>query len=189
MIVARILSPVLSLGPGKRICIWTQGCRKRCKKCISPELQPFIGTETDEELLSNIIIKIAEKNDCKGITISGGEPFEQSKALLKLLKILRNKFEDILVYTGLKLNDIQNNLYGENAKMCLSYIDVLIDGEYIDELNSKDCVLRGSSNQEIHFLNKKNYLLYKEYIRQGRVLQSFVHGKDTIVTGIKNKGD
>ena len=96
MFVARILSPVHSLGPGKRVCLWTQGCKKRCKRCMSPELQPFTGTETEEELLSKLLNKLAEKNDCKGITISGGEPFEQPQALLKLLKLLRNNFEDVL---------------------------------------------------------------------------------------------
>ncbi len=189
MIVARILSPVNSLGPGNRVGIWTQGCKKRCKECMSPELQPFTGTETEEGLLSDMLNKIAEKNNCKGITISGGEPFEQTPALLKLLKLLRNNFEDVLVYTGFELLNIQNGLHGEAARLCLSYIDVLIDGEYVDELNSGDCVLRGSSNQKIHFFNKKLFPSYEEYMKKGRILQSFVHDKETIVTGIKNKGD
>lgn len=189
MFVARILSPVHSLGPGKRVCLWTQGCKKRCKRCMAPELQPFTGTETEEELLSKLLNKLAEKNDCKGITISGGEPFEQPQALLKLLKLLRNNFEDVLVYTGFELLNIQNGLHGESARLCLNYIDVLIDGEYIDELNFMDCILRGSSNQGIHFFNKNLYSIYEEYMKKGRVLQSFVHDKETIVTGIKNKGD
>ena len=66
---------------------------------MAPELQPFTGTETEEELLSKLLNKLAEKNDYKGITISGGEPFEQPQALLKLLKLLRNNFEDVF-FTG-----------------------------------------------------------------------------------------
>lgn len=187
MLVARILSPVHSLGPGNRVCIWTQGCKKRCKGCISPELQPFTGTETDEMLLSDIVNKIAEKNACKGITISGGEPFEQSKALLRLVKLLRNTFDDILVYTGFEFKDIQNEKYGLEASLCLDYIDVLIDGEYIEELNYSDCVMKGSTNQKIHFLNKKLISLYEEYMEKGRILQSFVHNTETVITGIKNR--
>lgn len=189
MLIARILSPVHSLGPGERVCIWTQGCNKRCKGCISPELQPFSGNEIDESILANIIIQVARKNDCKGITISGGDPFDQAHSLRKLLALLRNQFDDILVYTGFELADIQSNLLGADAKICLEYIDVLIDGKYIDELNFNNCVLRGSANQKIHFINKELVPLYAEYMKRGRILESFVHNQDTIITGIFNKGE
>lgn len=187
MLIARILSPVHSLGPGDRVCLWTQGCNKRCKGCISPELQPFSGNEIDEDILAKILIQVARKNNCTGITISGGDPLEQSQALLKLLTLLRNEFDDILVYTGFELQDIQDGLVGIEAKKCLNYLDVLIDGKYIDELNYKDCVLRGSSNQNIHFINKGLAPIYAEYMKQGRILESFVHNQNTIVTGVFNK--
>ena len=187
MLIARILSPVHSLGPGDRVCLWTQGCNKRCKGCISPELQPYSGNEIDEDVLAKILIKVARKNNCTGITISGGDPLEQPQALLKLLTLLRNEFDDILVYTGFELQDIQDGLVGIETKKCLDYLDVLIDGKYIDELNYKDCVLRGSSNQNIHFINKGLAPIYAEYMKQGRILESFVHNQNTIVTGIFNK--
>lgn len=187
MLVARILSPVHSLGPGERVCVWTQGCSKQCVGCISPELQPFIGKEIEENILANVIIQVAQKNGCKGITISGGDPFEQPVSLLKLLKLLRNEFDDILIYTGYELSIIQSGLVGAEAKMCLEYIDVLIDGPYVDELNFKDCVLKGSSNQKIHLINKELGPRYAEYMKQGRILESFVHNQNTIITGIFNK--
>lgn len=187
MLIARILSPVHSLGPGDRVCLWTQGCKKRCKGCISPELQPYSGNEIDEDVLAKILIQVARKNNCTGITISGGDPLEQSQALLKLLTLLRNEFDDILVYTGFELQDIQDGLVDIEAKKCLEYLDVLIDGKYIDELNYKDCVLRGSSNQRIHFINKGLAPIYAEYMKRGRILESFVHNENTIVTGIFNK--
>ena len=187
MLIARILSPVHSLGPGDRVCLWTQGCKKRCKGCISPELQPYSGNEIGEDVLAKILIHVARKNNCTGITISGGDPLEQSQALLELLTLLRNEFDDILVYTGFEFQDIQDGLAGIEAKKCLDYLDVLIDGKYIDELNDKDCVLRGSSNQNIHFITKELAPIYAEYMKQGRILESFVHNQNTIVTGIFNK--
>ena len=187
MLIARILSPVHSLGPGERVCVWTQGCNKRCRGCISPELQPFTGKQIDESVLANLIIQVAQKDNCKGITISGGDPFEQPKSLLKLLKILHDKVNDILVYTGFELADIQSGSLGIDAKTCLEYLDVLIDGKYVDELNQNDCVLRGSTNQTIHFINEGLAPLYAEYMKQGRILESFVHDQTTIVTGIFNK--
>lgn len=150
-------------------------------------MQPFNGNEISEDTLAAVIIQIARKNNCKGVTISGGDPFDQAQSLLKLLKVLHSEFEDILVYTGFEFADIQSGLAGTAAKMCLKYLDVLIDGEYIDELNFNDCVLCGSSNQKIYFIKKELASIYAEYIEQGRVLESFAHGQDTIVTGIFNK--
>lgn len=189
MIIAGILSPVHSLGPGERICLWTQGCKKRCKGCISPELQPYKGHEVDEENLAKIIMQIAQMNHCTGVTISGGDPFEQPQALLKLLILLRKEFNDILVYTGFELQEIQSGLAGTEAKKCPDYLDVLIDGRYVEELNNNDCVLRGSSNQNIYFFNEELIPKYEEYMKQGRILESFVHNREIIITGILNKGD
>ena len=92
-----------------------------------------------------------------------------------------------MVYTGFELQDIQNGLVGIEAKKCLDYLDVLIDGKYVDELNYKDCVLRGSSNQNIHFITKGLAPIYAEYMKQGRILESFVHNQNMIVTGIFDK--
>jgi anaerobic ribonucleoside-triphosphate reductase activating protein len=187
MLIGRILCPVHSLGPGERVCIWTQGCNKRCKGCISPELQPFRGKEISEDALANVIIQVAHKSNCRGITISGGDPFEQADSLLRFLKLLRNEFDDILVYTGFEFSDIQDGLIGIEAKRCLEYLDILIDGKYIDELNFNNCVLRGSSNQKIHFIKKELVPVYVNYMKQGRILENFVHNQDIIVTGILNK--
>ena len=70
---------------------------------------------------------------------------------------------------------------------CLRYIDVLIDGRYVKKMNTPDCVLRGSSNQEIHFLNKGKRALFVEYMKRGRIIESFVHDNKTIITGILNE--
>lgn len=187
MLIARILSPVHSLGPGERLCVWTQGCSKGCKGCISPELQPFMGKEINEKMLADIIKQIATKSHCDKLTISGGDPFEQPDALLALLKLLRNTFDDILIYTGYELAEIQKGIAGAAAIECLKYIDVLIDGRYIENLNNNKCILRGSSNQVIHFIKTELAHTYGEYMERGRILESFVHSNKTIITGIFNK--
>ena len=187
MRIGRILSPVHSLGPGERICAWTQGCSKKCKGCISPELQNFTGTEIDEAILCKLFFQIADKNNCSGLTISGGDPMEQPDSLLRLLEKARNRFDDILVYTGYDLEEIMKGCAGESGIRCIEYIDVLIDGRYDEELNTPDCVLRGSSNQKIHYLNGKIEPIYEEYMKQGRIIESFVHDNETIITGILNK--
>lgn len=187
MKISLILSPVHSLGPGERVCLWTQGCNKRCYGCISPEKQLFTGKEVEEEKLAELIIQIALQGNSKALTISGGDPFEQSSSLLLLLKRLRHYFEDVLVYTGYDLGEVLAGNAGEEGIECLNYIDVLIDGRYVDALNTPECVLRGSSNQTIHFFNKNLKPVYGEYMKQGRILESFAHNQDTIITGIFNR--
>lgn len=195
MVVARILAPVHSLGPGERVCLWTQGCSKKCPKCISPEMQPFFDTEMEDYELTNLIIDTIKKTKCDGVTISGGDPFEQSDSLYRVLKGLRREVQDILVYTGYTLNEIKDGIALEDGINCLDYIDVLIDGRYVDEENQSDCVLRGSRNQDIIFLDSKFNPLsrekiekkYKDYMKKGRMIETFNHNDTIILTGIMNR--
>ena len=140
------------LGPGRRYIIWTQGCFRRCFRCASPELQPIEqGFTIDIETLAQQIIN---SYDIDGITISGGEPFLQAKELGNLLsRVLRVRPElNVILFTG--------------YKFVLNFVDVLIDGEYIDGLNDNKG-LRGSSNQVIHFLSSR-LLPYKELLEEGK---------------------
>lgn len=187
MRIGRILSPVHSLGPGERLCIWTQGCSKKCMGCISPELQELSESDIDEEILWKLMQQIADKNNCSGLTVSGGDPMEQPDSLLLLLEKARSRFKDILVYTGFSIEDILKGCASEAGIKCLDYIDVLIDGRYVKELNTSDCVLRGSSNQKITYLNEKMKPIYEEYMKQGRIVETFTHNQETIITGILNE--
>lgn len=187
MVIGRLISPVHSLGPGERVCLWTQGCSKRCTGCISPDLQTANGTIIDNKKLSQILIQVADNCSCSGLTVSGGDPFEQSDDLLEVLKLVRDRFNDILVYTGYTIEEILNGNAGDASIECLDYIDVLIDGRYEKKLNTPDCVLRGSANQIIHYLNKEKTVAYIEYMKKGRVIETFIHDDKTIITGILNE--
>ena len=97
--VSRIHFPVTTLGPGRRLGIWFQGCSIRCPGCISMDTwAEGRGNTTVEEVVNSIIPWISKAD---GITISGGEPFDQPDALLELTARIRSKTEaDILVFTG-----------------------------------------------------------------------------------------
>ena len=187
MKIARMLCPVHSLGPGERVCLWTQGCRKNCFGCTAPELQPDTGPEIDETALARIITAAADRAGCTGLTVSGGDPFEQSPALLKFLSEVRERFSDILVYTGYTIAEIRRGDAGEAGTECLRYIDVLIDGRYIDSLNKPGLALRGSENQKIIFLSPEKETDYREYMKGGKILETFTHGPTAVVTGIPDR--
>ena len=153
-------SDITVLGPGHRYVIWVQGCRRCCKGCVFPEAQ-LLGKNgywiTSEQLLMEIQ---TAKQPLTGITISGGEPFLQPAGMAELIGLLRKSTKlDIMVYTGYTLQELQqqNNV---NINYILSNIDLLIDGEYIEELNHNK-IYRGSDNQQIWFLSAK-YLPFKE---------------------------
>ena len=144
-------------------------------------------SDIDEEILWKLMQQIADKNKCSGLTVSGGDPMEQPDSLLLLLEKARSRFKDILVYTGFSIEDILKGCASEAGIKCLDYIDVLIDGRYVKELNTSDCVLRGSSNQKITYLNEKMKPIYEEYMKQGRIVETFTHNQETIITGILNE--
>ena len=137
-------------GPGKRFVLWTQGCSKGCKNCFNPETW---STDLYKELSPTQIFELIKNFKLEGVTISGGDPLEQEDDLLELLFLLKEiKLpKGIILFTGFSRNEIRENPIREK---CLSYIDVLIDGRYEEELKT-DSSLRGSSNQEFYFFSDK----------------------------------
>jgi len=86
-----IAYPVTVLGPGHRLVVWVAGCKKRCKGCISPEmLNPKAGKKIDTSVLMKHLARINYELD--GITISGGEPFDQAGAVQELLAKIKRKW-------------------------------------------------------------------------------------------------
>jgi len=154
---------------------------------MTPELQSVRGPETPESLLAEILRRTRENGGCTGLTVSGGEPFRQAEALERLLEAVRQDFSDILVYTGYTLSEILDGQCGKAGKRCLSYIDVLIDGPYLEARNSPDCALRGSDNQTIHYLTPGLKPVYESYLAGGRMLESFSHNGNVIITGISDR--
>lgn len=185
MYIDRIVFPVLTLGYGQRVGIWTLGCPRKCHKCSNPELQD-INTEKDISIQDILSMILPYKDGIDGITITGGDPFFQKGELSELVVRLKNEVtEDILVYTGYTLEDLENmkDFYVENI---LSTISVLIDGPYIDSLNDNRGI-RGSSNQEIYILNEKYKNLYEEAWTCDRKVQNLFYGNSSMYIGIPLK--
>lgn len=139
------------LGPGLRYVLWTQGCQRRCKGCVTPESQPLDGgTEIDIEALATDIV---DNSRIDGLTVSGGEPFLQAGQLNRLLELVHQYRPEltVIVYTGYTIEQLEHL---PQAKEALQNVDVLIDGEYVEELNDNKGI-RGSSNQRIIALSHR----------------------------------
>ncbi|MCD7892062.1 MAG: radical SAM protein [Erysipelotrichaceae bacterium] len=177
MYVARILYPVEVLGPGKRIGIWFCGCPRRCQGCSNPELWEFHERyKTTPEILYKMIKDIADNNAVDGFTITGGDPMYQADELKVLINYIRPVSNDILVYTGYKINELDPKY--------LKGISVLIDGEYIESRNN-NVILRGSDNQEIHILDESLNDKYELYCKnEENKIQNFSTKDGIISVGI-----
>jgi len=156
MKIHRILPETHANGPGCRFAVWVQGCSRRCPGCFNPETHDFSG---GCELKVTEIISQIPAETC-GITVSGGEPFEQTDELFKLLKETGRMGLNRLVYTGYTYEELSAQKDGMAAK-CLCVIDTLIDGAYKKEI-SPYIPWTGSGNQRLlHLTRGKIQKIYK----------------------------
>lgn len=131
-------------GPGVRIVVWTQGCIHQCKNCHNQQTWDTSGGKVYN--VDELVGEIQEANLQTGITFSGGEPFLQAKQLVEFAKVAKEKKYNIWAYTGYTFEGL---LEDEVKKELLSYIDILVDGKFIEELKDYRLIFKGSKNQRI----------------------------------------
>ncbi len=148
-------------GPGVRTSLFVSGCRHHCKGCFNPETWNFSYGELFTQKEIDYIIAATEPSFVDGLTLLGGEPFEpeNQSSLIELLKQFKTRLpnKSIWCYTGFNFeNDLlpKANEKAENVAELLSYIDVLVDGKFVEELKSSALLFRGSSNQNIIDVHK-----------------------------------
>ena len=141
-------------GPGIRVSLFVSGCTHHCKECFNPETWDFnYGSPFTENEIEQII-EYMSPDYIKGITILGGEPFEHpnQQGLLPLLRRIRKVYpeKNIWCFSGY---DFEKDILGrmlkewEETEELLSYIDVLVDGEFMVDKKDLTLVFKGSSNQ------------------------------------------
>ncbi len=135
-------------GPGMRMTVFTQGCPHRCPGCHNPETHsPRAGrTMTTAEILARF-----DANPLlSGMTLSGGEPITQAKALAPLAKEVKQRNKSLWCYTGYTFERLLFIAQAdERAAELLRHVDVLVDGRYEAKRRSLDLPYRGSANQRI----------------------------------------
>ena len=140
-------------GEGIRYSIYFAGCSHHCKGCHNPESHnPNAGKLLSDDVLDQMIKEMQGNPLLDGITLSGGDPFYNPQEMLAILKKLKNETQlNIWCYTGYVYEDL---LEDKERKPLLAYIDVLVDGPFIQEEFSPTLQFRGSKNQRIIKLHK-----------------------------------
>ncbi len=138
-------------GPGFRYVLFVQGCTHRCHGCHNPESWDKDGgfTMTVDDVLS----EIKENPHLRGVTFSGGEPFEQVRALRILGKRIKEAGLSLMSYSGYTLEELQDRHDAETDKL-LGMLDILVDGRYIESQRNLTLIYRGSENQRVIDMNR-----------------------------------
>ncbi|MBR6033832.1 MAG: anaerobic ribonucleoside-triphosphate reductase activating protein [Clostridia bacterium] len=134
-------------GPGVRVSIFMQGCAFHCKNCFNSETWDFNGGKEFNDDTINTVLDLCGKSHIKGLSILGGEPMHPSniEGTTKLAKAFKEKYpeKNLWVWSGFQFDkDLKD-------KEVMKYVDVLVDGQYQDELHNPMLKWKGSSNQRV----------------------------------------
>lgn len=140
-------------GPGVRVSLFVSGCRHRCKGCFNEEAWDFSYGASLTREVEDEILDACDKSHIAGLSLLGGEPFEKENraALITLTSRFKERFpeKNVWCYTGFTLDGELLCEKSEDVKKLLLNIDVIVDGRYVEELQSSSLIFRGSSNQRI----------------------------------------
>ncbi len=137
----------ISNGPGVRVSIFMQGCAFNCKNCFNPETHDFKGGKEFTDDTINRILELSDNENIEGLSILGGEPMHPRNIenTTKLAKAFKEKYpnKSVWAWSGFKFDkDLKD-------KPVSKYLDVLVDGQYVDELHNPTLKWKGSSNQRV----------------------------------------
>ena len=132
-------------GEGVRVVLWVSGCEHRCKGCQNQfAWDPDSGEPFDEEDEKELMLAV-KRNFIDGLTLSGGDPMFPANRdeIARICKAVKEETgKSIWMYTGYKMEEISN-------EKVLKYLDVIVDGEFIEELKDDSYMWAGSTNQRI----------------------------------------
>lgn len=144
---AKIRKMDISNGPGVRVSLFVQGCTFNCKNCFNPETHDFNGGKEFTDEVFEHILDLCDNENVEGLSILGGEPMHPKniEGVTKLAKKFKERFpeKNLWAWTGYLFDKYLKD------KEIVKYLDVLVDGQYVDELHDFTLKWRGSSNQRV----------------------------------------
>ncbi|MBR5199582.1 MAG: anaerobic ribonucleoside-triphosphate reductase activating protein [Bacteroidales bacterium] len=139
-----ILEETMMDGPGLRTSIYCAGCAHRCPGCHNPQSWDFAG---GREVTVDELLEVIKADEFANVTFSGGDPLYQVEAFTELARRIKEETgKTIWCYTGFTYEEV---LADTRLSQILPYLDVLVDGPYVEALRDTNLPFRGSSNQRI----------------------------------------
>lgn len=144
--IARTIARSAVNGPGERFVVWVQGCSLHCRGCWNPDTwRAEPRTLCHPSDLGEIIVATP---GIEGVTLTGGEPFEQADQLALLASRVRAAGLSVMIFTGFELDELDT----KDRRALLASADIVVAGRYRQDRRSVDLPWRGSTNQTVHFL-------------------------------------
>jgi anaerobic ribonucleoside-triphosphate reductase activating protein len=148
--IAALVPVTEAEGPGARYAAWVQGCSIRCPGCCNPHMFEAGGGEAVEpaELLARLD---RVRGQVEGITLLGGEPFEQAAALLPFARGARERGLSVVAFSGYRIEELRLDR-PPGSRQLLDEVDLLVDGPYVSARPESRRRWAGSDDQRFHFL-------------------------------------
>lgn len=145
-----ILEETMADGPGLRTSIYCAGCAHHCPGCHNPQSWDFAA---GRQMSVEEILEVIKDDEFSNVTFSGGDPMYQVEGFTELARRIKEETgKTIWCYTGFTYEEI---LADKRMSMILPYLDVLVDGPFVQSLRDTELLFRGSSNQRIIYLKEK----------------------------------
>lgn len=151
--VAQTVADTEAEGPGRRFAVWVQGCTLGCPGCCNPEMFAPRGGELVEP--AALAARVLATPGVEGLSVLGGEPFQQAEAVAELCRAVRAGGRSVMVYSGYTLEELRA-LPGPGPAALLAETDLLCDGRYVREQPERRRRWLGSANQRLHFLTDRH---------------------------------
>ena len=168
-------------GPGIRVSLFVSGCTHRCPGCFNEVAWDFDYGQPFNQGVIDLILSMLKPSHIKGLTLLGGEPFDPQNqgAIVELLRQVREKYPEksIWAFSGYLFDHICSGRLGdwEVTKEYLSYLDVLVDGPFVEAKKNLSLRFRGSENQRIinvpASLERGEIVLWEDWQTQGKGLR------------------
>ena len=180
---ATIKNNDIANGPGVRVSLFVSGCTHRCPGCFNEVAWDFDYGQPFTQETINLILQMLEPNHIKGLTLLGGEPFEPQNqpAVVNLLRQVKEKYPEksVWAYSGYLFDrDILAGRLGpwEITEEYISYLDVLVDGPFIQSRKNLSLRFRGSDNQRLinvpQSLKTGEIVLWQDWQTEGKGMKS-----------------
>jgi anaerobic ribonucleoside-triphosphate reductase activating protein len=150
--VAQVVPDTEAEGPGRRFALWVQGCTLHCPSCCNPEMFSAQGGAVMEA--EALAARIVATPGLEGLSVLGGEPFQQAEAVAEVCARVRRAGRSVMVYSGYTLEELRA-LPGPGAAALLAQTDLLADGRFVREAPEARRRWLGSRNQRLHFLTAR----------------------------------
>lgn len=147
--VAHVIPRSAANGPGERFVVWVQGCSLRCSGCWNPDTWDSGARRLVE--VDDLLDQVMGTPGIEGVTLTGGEPFEQAESLGVLSARLRSQGLSVMIFTGYRLRELVTSA----QQALLGECDIVVAGRYLRTRRVLGEPWRGSANQVVHYLTSR----------------------------------